>query len=130
MKVLEYDLINEEKVERALHGNIGAEGKLVGGVGDDADEATILAEYDKLGGLIRKGKYNLKTGCFFDFKTQTPIKTEDVEVIFIMASVDGPVEVSEGEPIPLEVKAEEMRKEKKTKKVKKTKKSIEDEDEE
>jgi hypothetical protein len=130
MKLLGFDLVNEDKIERALHGNIGAEGKLVGGVGDNASDMEKLAEYDKLGGLVRKGKYNLKIGCFFDFTTQKA--KESPEVVFTLKDLNGnTVEVPEGEDIPLEVRAAEIQKEKKSaKKVKKSKKDVEDEDEE
>lgn len=128
MKIQDFDLVNVDKVERALHGNIGSEGKLVGGCGDDASEEAILAEYDRLGGLIKKGKYNLKMGCFYDFEKQAPRKKP--EVVFVMKAVDGEtVEVADGEAIPLEVRAAEVHAEKGKKKVKKAKKSIEDEEE-
>lgn len=126
MKILNFDLVNDEKVERALHGNIGAEGKLVGGVGDDASPEAILSEYDRLGGLVRKGKYNVKMGVFYDFEKQKP--REEFEVVFVMKALDGDtVEVADGEPIPMEVKAAEAKKEKEAKK-KKVKKSVEDDE--
>lgn len=68
MKILGYILDNEEKIERAIQGVNGREGKLYEGVGEDASDEVKLAAYDRLGGLILKGGRKVKTGCFCDLK--------------------------------------------------------------
>lgn len=127
--------MNGEKYERALHGTVMAHGEMKGGVGDDASEEKILAEYDRLGGLVKKGKYTVKMGSFYDFKAKKPrIKPE---VTFLFRNLDGEtVEIPEGDEIPMDVKAAEMISEKKRgnitkggKKIKKVQKAAIDADE-
>ena len=125
MVIKEYTLVNEEKFDRAVNGSMSAEGKLFGGVGENASDEEKLAEYDRLGGLILKGKYKVKTGSFYDFSKRAP--RSKPEVIFVFRDLEGDeVEVPEGEEIPLEVKAAEVKKVKKA--AKKSKKTIEDEE--
>lgn len=129
MEIQGLSLLNEEKANRAIYGTVGGQGQMIGGVGEDASDSAKIAAYDKLGGLIKKGKYSIKTGCFFDFKKNKAI--EKPEIIFVMRDLNGhEVEVPEGEQIPLEVKAVEIQQEKKAKKgaEKKAKKDIEDEE--
>jgi hypothetical protein len=122
-----YTLQNEEKINRAIFGTVGREGKLEGGVGEKASEEQILVEYDLLGGLILKGAYKVKTGSFYDIAKKTARK--EPEVILILQGINGQVEVAEDEDIPLEVKAVQIQaKAKEAKKGKKAKKSIEDEE--
>lgn len=121
-----FELINGEKVERALNGtNTGT--RMIGGVGNGAyyDEGTeewmregkkltevevaalenaVLAEYDRLGGAIRKGNGDLvKMGCFYDFKGRKPI--EKPKVITVHKVNGAVVEVGEDEEEPGDVKA-------------------------
>lgn len=99
-------MVNEEKVNRAIHGMIGREGRLQGGVGENAEPEAVLAEYDRLGGLIRKGGAKVKTGSFYDFDKRTPRKTPDVKLLF--RDLEGnEVELSEDEEVPVEVQAAE-----------------------
>lgn len=110
MKIGSYKLVNADKVERAIHGTVGSRGETKGGVGEDADASEILAEYDRLGGLIKKdGKYRVKTGSFYDIKGKKPHAKPKPILLF---SVDGEiVEVDANKELPLEVKASEMVKE-------------------
>ena len=85
-QVLEFSLVNDEKVERAQHGSLGREGKLYGGVGDEASPEALLAEYDRLGGLITKGGLRVKMGSFYDFEKKQP--RPESELAFL-ADVDG-----------------------------------------
>jgi hypothetical protein len=128
MQINGFTLVNEEKINRAIFGTVGREGKLDGGVGERASDDAKIAEYDKLGGLILKGKYTVKTGSFYDFEGRSPRETP--EVVLVFRDLAGQVvEIADGEAIPMEVKAAEMIKEsKKPKKVKKVKKSIEDDE--
>lgn len=79
MEINGYALISTEKLERAKNGTVvGADG-IKGGVGEEFDEAgnltngaSILVEYDRLGGFIKKGAYKVKTGSFYDFKLKKP----------------------------------------------------------
>lgn len=101
-----YELVNEEKVERAIYGSVGAKGVHVGGVGADAAPEAILAEYDKLAGYVRVDGNKVKTGSFYDFDKRQPRTTPEVVFVF---SVNGKtVEVPEGEALPLEVRAAQI----------------------
>lgn len=101
-----FTLANPEKVDRAVNGSIGQEGQLYGGVGDQ-DEAAILAAYDKLGGLILKGKNKVRNGSFYDFEKKAPRVKPQVTLIF--HDMDGnTVELKDGEEIPDEIKAGEI----------------------
>ena len=112
-----YEIVNPEKFERAVHGSVGAGGTLHGGVGENASDAAKLAEYDRMGGLIRKKGYKVKMGSFYDFEKKKP--REKPEIVFVFRNLNGvEVEVPEGEDVPLEVQAAELAK-KKDKKVKK-----------
>lgn len=129
MEIKGLSLINEEKVNRAIFGMVSGKGEMLGGVGEDASDEAKIAQYDKLGGLIKKGKYKVKTGCFYDFKKRKTV--ENPEIIFVMRDLQGDeIEISEAEPIPLEIRAVEAQAEKKLKKAeeKKAKKNIEDEE--
>lgn len=99
MKVGLYELSNEEKLERALNGTLTRGGVLTGGVGKfvfkaplSADgkalsgkelaeaevrakenyERLLLAEYDRLGGLITKDGIKVVTGSFWDVLLKAP----------------------------------------------------------
>lgn len=128
MQIKEFTLANEEKLNRAINGSMGALGKLVGGVGEDASDEVKLAEYDKLGGLVLKGKYKVKSGSFYDFEKGAARKVPDITLV--LTDFNGnQVEIKDGEDIPLEVKAAELKDtNKKAKKVKKVKKPVEDEE--
>lgn len=113
MKIGNYDCVNDEKINRAIFGSMGPEGALKGGVGEDASDEAKLAAYDKLGGLIRKGKNNVKTGSFFDFAKKKP--HEKANVVFVFKTEGQTVEIKEGEEVPLEVQASQIAQEKKVK---------------
>ncbi len=67
----DYLICNHEKYDRAINGAMGSQGRLSGGVGKDATAETILAEYDKLGGLIMtKDGQKVATGSFYDFENR------------------------------------------------------------
>lgn len=106
MNVGKYTLVNVDKVERAIHGTVGAGGSPKGGVGDDAKPADILAEYDRLGGhILMDGKYKVKMGSFYDFKGKKP---HDKPAPILVFNVNGEtVEVPANKPLPLEVQAAE-----------------------
>lgn len=61
VQVAGFELLNNEKVERALVA-----------VGEDASEEELLAEYDKLGGGIKKDGRKVALGSFYDFTTKSP----------------------------------------------------------
>ncbi len=114
MKIGKFSLINADKVERAINGTILDQGRLTGGVGADADDGAIIAEYDRLGGLIRMGMHKVKTGGFFDFKNKKP---HDKPKPMLEFRVDGElVEVDATKPLPIEVQAAEIALTKKQKK--------------
>ena len=113
MNIKGYELTNDEKVVRAAEGTPVSNGELVGGVGYE-DEALLLATYDKLGGLITKKGYKIKTGSFFDFKKNIPIAK--LKPVFVVRVDGDEVEVPEGEPMPMEVQAQDILKENRAKK--------------
>lgn len=114
MQIGDFTLVNEEKVHRAIYGTVTQGGMNKGGVGEDAKPEAILAEYDRLGGYIKKGKYKVKMGSFYDFKGRKP--RSKPEVVFVLRALMGEkVEVKDGESIPLEVKAQETLEAKKKK---------------
>lgn len=99
-------LVNVDKLNRAIFGSTGSQGELTGGVGEDASDDTILAEYDKLGGLIRKGNRKVKTGCFWDSENKRPQKKP--KVVFEFHDLKGKkVDIAEDEEVPVEVQAAE-----------------------
>jgi hypothetical protein len=124
MEIQGFTLINTDKLERALNGTPMSDSTMKGGVGDGAYfengvwmrngeelsakevetlEFSLLAEYDKLGGLIKKGDDKVKTGSFFNFTAKKPHAKPQVVYIF---NVNGKfVDVPEGTDLPGEVKA-------------------------
>lgn len=81
-----YILVNREKLDRVINGIAGTD---YSGLGQDAPEEAILAEYDRMGGLVllkdgdtevdedgEEVKVNVKlaTGSFYDFKLRAPRK--------------------------------------------------------
>ena len=61
-------LYNHEKLDRVINGEMGAQGRLSKGLGKNASPEAIIAEYDRLGGLIKtKGGKKVETGSFYDF---------------------------------------------------------------
>lgn len=126
MQIGEFTLVNEEKVHRAIFGTVRRAGQAEGGVGESAPDAAKIAEYDRLGGLILKGKNKVKMGAFYDFEKKT--RREKPEIVFVFRDLNGQeVEVPEGEEVPIEVRAADIQK-KKVKKPSKKAKSIEDEE--
>lgn len=126
MIVGEYNLVNEEKVERAIKGSTNAEGIYVGGVQKEDgsyEDAALIAEYDRLGGLITRENDKIKTGSFYDFKAKRPRAVP--EVFFVYRVNDKEVEVPDGKELPGLVRAAKILAE--NKEVKKVKKSKKDE---
>ena len=76
-----YLLFNHEKLDRVINGALGAEGKLFGGLGKNASPEAILAEYDKLGGLIKtRDGLKVTNGSFYDFENRKPKENPIVEL--------------------------------------------------
>ncbi len=107
MEINGYILVNTDKVKRAIYGTISSGGMLTGGVGENASDMAKLVEYDRLGGLITKGGYKVKTGSFYDFQKGKARVTPEVNFIFRDLNGEA-VEVPEGEELPLEVKAAQI----------------------
>lgn len=107
MQIKGFDIVNEDKWQRAIHGTIGRESIAVGGVGEDASDEEKLASYDRLAGLIKKDGHIVKNGAFWDFAGKKVRKTP--VVIFLLKDLQGKtIEVPEGEEIPLEARAAEI----------------------
>lgn len=102
-----YILVNADKLHRAIYGSIGDKGRVDGtGAGENASAEEILVAYDRLGGLILKGKAKVKPGCFYDFEKKVAFKKP--EVILVFRDLKGrAVELEEGDEIPVEVQAAE-----------------------
>lgn len=114
-KIGGFTLVNHEKLNRAIEGHMGRGGRLEGGIGEGASDEAILAEYDRLGGLIRKGKNNVKMGSFYDFPKRKP--HDKPKVVFIFKDLEGnSVELEDGAEIPDELKAVQIIEDKKAKK--------------
>jgi hypothetical protein len=97
-QVGEFSLENDEKVDRAINGTVGrddqARGGLVSKHGEgNIPDAALLAEYDRLGGLIKKGDLKVKTGSFYDFQKKQP--REKPELRFSMAFQGRVLDVNE-----------------------------------
>jgi hypothetical protein len=124
-----FELVNLNKLERAVYGSMSAEGSLKGGVGEGASDAAIIAEYDRLGGLITKDGDKVLTGSFYDFEAKKPRSVP--EVSFVFRDLDGDeVVIAEGAAVPMSVRAAKAQAEKKAgKKVKKGKNSGLEDDE-
>ncbi len=102
-----FTFANHEKLHRAIHGSMTSRGQEVGGVGEDADPVALLAEYDRLGGLILKNGRKVKTGSFYDFEKRKP--RAKPEIVLVLKSVEGGmIEVADGEEIPVEARAAEQ----------------------
>lgn len=108
LKVKGFTLVNPEKVDRAIFGAVNGEGNYVGGIVSDRDTGeyapeALLAEYDRLGGLILKRKDKVKTGSFYNFKTKQPRR--EPEIVFVYRVNGQMVEVPDGKELPGVVKA-------------------------
>jgi hypothetical protein len=68
--VLQFD----PKVHRAIYGN-----ERGGGVGEDATELQLLAEYDRLGGFITLGGRKVANGTFYDARKKRAVEEPDVK---------------------------------------------------
>lgn len=129
MQVKSFTLINLDKIDRALNGTNLGNGSATTGVANGAYleegvwknngknlsvtdvsalEDALLAEYDRLGGLIKKGDDKVKTGSFYDFKGKKPRETPEVTYIFRDRINNRLVEVKEGVELPGSIKASKM----------------------
>ncbi len=92
-------LVNNEKVDRTLHGTLQSDGSMKGGLGDDASDDDILAHYDKFGGLIRDEEGDtVCMGSFWDFKGGAPHKKPQISREY---RINGKVViVKDGEKVP------------------------------
>lgn len=106
MKIKGYELVNEDKVRRVIEGDVNRQGSLAGGIGD-GDKALILAHYDRKGGFIRNAAgEKVKMGCFWDFKNNKPFEKPKVILVYRINGQE--VEVPEGAPAPLAVRAQRI----------------------
>lgn len=106
MQIGQFTLANADKVERAINGTVLDKGSTKGGVGPNASEDEIIAEYDRLGGLILMGRNKVRMGCFYDFKSKKAFAKPKPYLVF---NVNGEtVEVDASKPLPIEVQAAEI----------------------
>lgn len=127
MDIQGFTLVDSAKFDRALNGTLRGNNTVIGGVGAGAYfengawlrngtelneeevaklEFDLLAEYDKLGGLIRKGGDKVVTGSFYNFKAKKPHDAPQVKFIF---RVNGKaIEVPDGEALPGIVRAKRI----------------------
>lgn len=101
-----YELLNQDKVRRVLEGSPSRTGEAVGGIlqpDGTFDEDLLLANYDKIGGGIRKNGDTVKMGSFYDFARKAPRTKAEVVLTF---RINGEVvEVAEEAEAPAIVKA-------------------------
>lgn len=110
-----FECVNEEKFDRVINGSMTSQGTLTGGVGTSATPEKKLAEYDRLGGLIRFANRKVKTGSFWDFKAGKAV--ENPEPLWVIRAEGEIVEIPVGEQLPPEVQASELIAKKKADKV-------------
>lgn len=68
-------LFSTEKLDRVINGYFGPQGQLINGLGKEASAEAIIAEYDRIGGLIKtKDDRKIETGTFYDFENRKPKK--------------------------------------------------------
>ena|SRR3990167_4421229 len=80
-QVGDFVLYNNEKLDRVINGSMGSNGMLINGLGKDAPQEAILAEYDRLAGLIKtRNGEKVATGSFYDFENKCARKTASVEI--------------------------------------------------
>jgi hypothetical protein len=94
-----FELLNDDKFDRAVHGTVGRMGAMQGGVGDNASDEAKLTEYDRLGGAIRFNGSRVKRGCFYDFASRKPFHEDEVEVTIVLSINGQNLEFSADEPI-------------------------------
>ncbi len=91
----EFILVNQEKIDRVINGIIGKNGQLVGGLGKDASEEAIIAEYDRIGGLIRnKDGQKIAIGSFYDFENKKPRTEYSIELAGQPIAQEKEIEIS------------------------------------
>lgn len=104
MRIGQYELLSEEKLNRVLKGQLGRLGQLTGGLenspgwaekSEEEKNALILAEYDKTGGLIMKGTLKVATGSFWDVVNKKPRVEPNLK--FVTSIEDEMIEVTEEE---------------------------------
>lgn len=101
MQVGKFNLSNDDKAHRAIHGNVTRQGVSSGGVGEHATEEQILAEYDRLGGHVTLDGDRVKTGSFYDFPGKKP---RDPAIVVLQFPINGRlIEVRAGKALPMEV---------------------------
>lgn len=112
-----FTLLNDDKVTRVVEDTTDSSGKIVSGLGSDAEPEMILAMYDKLGGaILGENGSKIKTGSFYDLKKKTPKTTPDIVYSF---RVNGElIEMKDGAEVPLEVQAVQLAEKVKAKKKK------------
>jgi len=130
IKISDYHIVNEEKYDRAINGQMGDLGRLENGLVhkykdkdvDEIPDGEKLAAYDRLGGLIRKDGRKVAMGSFYDFEKKKPREVPKVMLEF--RDLEGGRElVPEGEAVPPElVAAEAMQKKRLIKKKKEAEK--------
>jgi hypothetical protein len=120
-KVNGFILANPDKVTRALQGAMNERGEFIGGVqksDGSFDPAELIAEYDKIGGLILKGEDKVRTGSFYDIKARKARAVPKVEfefrvngeIIYVPAEAEKPNAVK---AVQIAEKAKKAKKEEK-----------------
>lgn len=106
--VREFELVDPIKVDRVLNGTTNNRGGLTPGImqNGEFDEDVLLAEYDKIGGLVRLDGNKVKMGSFYDFRNRKAFEKPEVMLTF---KVNGKfVDVPADKELPPIVKAAKM----------------------
>lgn len=99
-----FTLVNPDKIKRVLDGEQDEHGRFRGGIrAEDGsyDKGALLAGYDKLGGLVKKGEDKVRMGSFYDFagrKARVEPKVEfefrvNGEIVIVPAEEEKPNKV-------------------------------------
>ena len=107
-----FQLGNDDKLHRAIHGTPGKNGQEHGGLiekygsEDRIPDEELMAVYDKLGGLVTLDGVKIETGSFWDIKGKKPRAKAEVTRLFrdLRGRI---VKLKEGEEKPIEVVAAE-----------------------
>lgn len=111
MKIVKgLQLVNDDKLHRAIHGSVNRYGLEVGGLiekyieEDKIPDDELLAAYDKLGGAVFKGDIKVESGSFYDFLKKQPKPKS--EIVLLFKDLRGrTVKLKEDEAVPVEVQA-------------------------
>ncbi len=112
-----FELCDSIKLERVLFGTVGRHGYPEGGLGIGVDPEIVLANYDRLGGLIKKDGVKVKTGSFWNFDRRVKAPHQKPQVMFLFSIGGETVEVDDPKNLANAIQTVETAKAEKEEKV-------------